>query len=85
MKVSAKTQKHPTQGSIVIALQSFIRRHIIKGTSQADLQKEVTAWKPDVRTIAKQTPFEKASSSVEKLSTEERKAMIAKLQASMKG
>lgn len=69
------------KGAIVISLQAFIRRHIEKGTAFAELQKEVTAWKPDVRTITKQTAFEKAASSLEKLTPEERKALLAKLQA----
>ena len=69
------------QGAIVISLQAFIRRHIDKGTSHHELQKEVTAWMPDVRTITKQTAFEKATSALDKLSPEERKALLAKLQS----
>ena len=70
-------------GAIVISLQSFLRRHIEKGTKHEDIQKEVHAWKPDVRTTVKQNAFEKASSSLDKLSPEERKALLAKLQASI--
>ena len=68
-------------GAIIISLQAFIRRHIEKGTPHADIQKEVNAWKPDVRTVVKQSAFEKATSALDKLSPEERKAMLAKLQA----
>ena len=69
------------KGAIVIALQAFIRRHIEKGTPHADIQKEVNSWKPDVRTVTKQSAFEKAASSLDKLSPEERKQLLAKLQA----
>ena len=69
------------KGAIVISLQAFIRRHIEKGTAPAELQKEVTAWKPDVRTITKQSAFEKATSALDKLTPEERKSLLAKLQA----
>ena len=67
--------------SFIISLQAFLRRHLEKGTSLADVQKEVNAWRPDVRTISKQTAFEKAASTLDKLTPEERKALIAKLQA----
>ena len=69
------------RGAIVISLQAFIRRHIDKGTNPADIQKEVAAWKPDVRTVTKQSAFEKAAGALEKLTPEERKALLAKLQA----
>lgn len=69
------------RGSIVISLQAFIRRHIDKGSDQATIEKEVAGWKPDVRTIVKQSAFERASSSIEKLSAEERKALLEKLRA----
>lgn len=69
-------------GSVVISLQAFMRRKIEKGTAPADLQKEVSAWKPDVRTAGpKQSAFEKVSSNLDKLSPEERKALLAKLTA----
>jgi len=41
----------------------------------------VAAWKPDVRSIVKQSAFEKAASSLDKLSPEERKQLLAKLRA----
>jgi hypothetical protein len=69
------------QGAIIISLQAFMRRHIEKGTPHAELQNEVTKWMPDVRTITKQTAFEKATSALDKLTPEERKALLAKLQA----
>lgn len=77
----AEVVANAAKGAIIISLQAFIRRHIEKGTSQADVQKEVNAWKPDVRTVSKQSAFEKASSSLDKLTPEERKALLAKLMA----
>ena len=69
------------KGAIVISLQAFIRRHIEKGTAHAEIQKEVSAWKPDVRTVTKQSAFEKAAGALDKLTPEERKALLAKLQS----
>lgn len=69
------------QDSITISLQAFMRRHIAKGTSQPEIQKAVSAWKPDARSVVKQSAFEKAASSLDKLSADERKALLAKLQA----
>jgi len=69
-------------GSIVISLQALMRRLIEKGKSQADIQAAVTPWKPDTRTAGpKQSAFEKATSSIDKLSDEERKQLLAKLMA----
>ena len=47
----------------------------------AQIQAAVTAWQPDVRNVVRQSAFEKASSSLDKLTPEERKALLAKLQA----
>lgn len=69
------------KGAIVISLQAFIRRHIEKGTVVAEIQKAVTAWKPDVRSVVKQSALEKVSSNLDKLSPEDRKALLAKLSA----
>lgn len=67
--------------AIVISLQSMVRRHLDKGTAQIEIQKAVSAWKPDVRTMVKMSPFEKAQSSIKSLSPEERKKLLADLQA----
>ena len=69
------------RGAIVISLQAFMRRHIDKNADQATIQNAVAAWKPDVRSIVKQSAFEKAASSLDKLSPEERKQLLAKLRA----
>lgn len=69
------------KGAIVISLQAFMRRHIDKGTPVAEIQKAVSAWRPDVRTIVRQSAFEKATSSLKQLTPEERKKLLAELQA----
>lgn len=67
------------KGAIVISLQAFVRRHIDKGTAPAAIQTEVTKWKPDVRSVVKQSAFEKVSSNISKLTPEERKKLLAEL------
>lgn len=69
------------KGAVVISLQSLMRRLIEKGKTAAEIQAEVAKWKPDTRTIVKQSAFEKAASSLDKLSVEERKQLLAKLQS----
>jgi antitoxin component of MazEF toxin-antitoxin module len=68
------------EDSLIITVQALIRRMIEKGKVVAEIQAAVKEWKPDVRTLVRQSAFEKASSSLEKLSPEERKALLAKLQ-----
>ncbi|MHB8413897.1 MAG: hypothetical protein ACYDB1_00685 [Acidiferrobacteraceae bacterium] len=67
------------KAQIVIVLQAFMRRHIDKGTSHAEIQKEVSAWRPDVRTVVKQSAFEKVTSSLDKLTPEERRKLLEQL------
>ena len=69
------------QGAIVISLQAFMRRMIDKDTPHAAIQKEVSSWKPDVRSVTRQSAFEKATSSLDKLTPEERAALLHKLQS----
>jgi len=69
------------EDTIVISVQALMRRLIEKGTSQPDIQKAVAAWNPSIRTIVRQSAFEKATSSLDKLTPEERKQLLAKLQA----
>lgn len=68
------------KGAVVISLQAFMRRHIEKGAAQPAIQAEVAKWKPDVRSVVKQSAFEKVSSNIGKLSPEERKKLLAELQ-----
>ena len=69
------------QDSIVIGLQAFMRRLIEKGKTAAEVAGEAGKWMPNVRNVVRQTAFEKAASSLDKLSPEERKQLLAKLQA----
>lgn len=69
------------KSAVVISLQAFIRRHIDKGTATPEIQKAVSAWKPDVRSMVKMSAFEKATASVKSLSETERKALLAQLTA----
>lgn len=66
------------QGAIIISLQAFMRRLIEKGKNAIEIQAEAAKWKPDVRTIVKQSALEKATAGLDKLSDEERKALFAK-------
>lgn len=70
-----------SRGAIVISLQAFMRRLIEKEKTQEEIQAEVDTWKPDTRSVVKQSAFEKATSSIQKLSAEERSALLARLQA----
>jgi acyl-CoA reductase-like NAD-dependent aldehyde dehydrogenase len=69
------------KGSIVISLQAFMRRHISKGSTPQQIQEAVKAWKPDVRSAVKQSAFEKAASTIDKLSPQERAELLKKLQS----
>jgi len=69
------------KGSIIISLQAAMRRLIEAGKSAADIQTAVTAFKPDVRTAVKQSAMEKATGAIKSLSADERKKLLAELQA----
>lgn len=67
--------------SLVITVQALMRRLMAKGKSTAEIQAEVDKWKPEVRTLVKQSAFEKASNAISKMSAEERAELLKKLQA----
>ena len=80
------------EDSLIITVQALMRRLMEPTKSKdgkvtrpaqtdAQIQAAVTAWKPDVRSVVRQSAFEKASSSLDKLTPDERKALLAKLQA----
>lgn len=69
------------KGAIVISLQAYLRRLLDKGKSNAEIQAEAIKWKPDTRTVVKQSAFEKAAGALDKLSPEERAKLLAALQA----
>lgn len=68
------------KGSIIISLQALMRRMLEAGKNQADIQKAVNEWKPDVKTVVKQSAFEKATGALKSLSAEERAKLLKELQ-----
>src|SRR3990167_10754651 len=79
------------EDSLIITVQALMRRQMtdVKDKSgkvtraamtAAQIQAEVAKWQPSVRSLVRQSAFEKASSSLDKLSPEERKALLSKLQ-----
>ena len=81
-----------SEDSLIITVQALVRRLMTDvknkegkvtraAMTPAQIQTEVAKWKPDVRTLVRQSAFEKASSSLDKLSPEERKQLLTKLQA----
>ena len=68
------------KGAIIISAQAFMRRLLDKGGTQATIQGEMSKWRPDVRSVTRQTAFEKVSSNISKLTPEERKKLLADLQ-----
>ena len=68
------------EDSLVISVQALMRRHLNAGKTEEEIQKAVSEWKPEVRTAIRQSAFEKASSSITKLSAEERAELLRKLQ-----
>lgn len=68
------------KGSVIISLQALMRRMLEAGKTQVEIQKAVSEWKPDVRTVVRQSAFEKATSAIKTLSAEERAKLLAELQ-----
>lgn len=66
------------KGSLVVALQGWLRSLLDRGTSAADIQKEVKNWKPGQRRQGK-TQKEKAAELISKLSPEERAALLKQM------
>ena len=68
------------KGSVIISLQAGLRRLIEAGKSKEECQKFATEYKPDVRTVVKQSAFEKATGAIKSLSAEERAKLLKELQ-----
>lgn len=66
------------RSSFVIALQSYMRSLMKQNKSDAEIQEAVNAWKPGMRTPGK-SATEKATDALKKLSSEERKSVLAAL------
>lgn len=80
------------EDALVISAQALMRRMMVPkfdkegkktadASNPAEIAKAVAEWRPDVKTVVRQTAFERAASSLDKLTPEERKALLAKLQA----
>lgn len=69
------------EDSLVISVQALMRRMMQAGKSDEEVQKAVSEWKPEVRTVIRQSAFEKASGAIGKLTAEERAELLKKLQA----
>jgi len=67
------------KSSITVALQSFLRGLIKAGKNPVEIKKAVDDWKPGMRTPGK-SKLEKAEDYLGKLSADERKALLKKLQ-----
>lgn len=71
------------RGSLVVALQGWLRSLQSRGKSDAEIQKEVKGWKPGQRRQGK-TAKEKALESLSKLSPEERAALLKQMRSNEK-
>ena len=69
------------EDSIIISIQAFMRRLIGKGKTAAEVAVEVGKYQLSTRNLVLQSPFEKASTSLKSLSPEDRKKLLAELQA----
>jgi len=67
------------KSSFVVALQSFLRGLIKVKKTPAEIKKAVDEWKPGMRTPGK-SRLEKAEDFIGKMTAEERKDLLKKLQ-----
>ena len=80
------------EDSLVIAAQALARRLMVPTLSkdgkvtraaktEVEIQAVLNTWNPDVKSVVRQTAFEKASSALDRLTPEDRKKLLATLQA----
>ena len=67
------------KSSMTVALQGLIRGLIKQEKSQAEIQKAISEWKPGMRTPGK-SRMEKAEDLVGKMTDEEKRDLLKKLQ-----
>jgi hypothetical protein len=75
-KFGEEVVKAHAKGSIVVALQGFMRLKMQKGEKAAEVQKSVNEWKPNTRTPGK-SALEKTRDMLGKLDPELRKQLLA--------
>lgn len=80
--------------AIVISAQAQMRRLMVPAMSKdgkvtreaqsaEQIQAHMDTWRPDAKSVTRQSAFEKASGSISKLTPEERTALLKKLQEEM--
>lgn len=76
------------KSAMVIDLQAYGRRLLEKkadpkNTETVDIPALIAAWRPDVRSVVRQTAAEKAATAIASMSPEEKAKLLASLQASL--
>lgn len=66
------------RGSLIVALQGFVRGQLDRDKTEADIRTAVDEWKPGNRKPGK-SPAEKAREAMSKLSPEDRAALLKEL------
>lgn len=72
------------KGSLVVALQGFMRGQLDRNKSAAEVQTAVADWKPGQRKQGK-SPVEKAREQIANLSPEEKAAILKELRSNKAG
>ena len=80
-KFGEKVVESAAKGSLVITVQAAMRRMIEKGKNTQEIQDAMATFTPSAREVSKASAFDKASAQIGKLSPEERRALVEKLQA----
>lgn len=68
------------EGAVTISVQALMRRMIDAGKTPAEISKAVAEYKPNVRTVVRQSAYEKATSAARSMTAEERAKLLKELQ-----
>lgn len=90
-KFGAEAVYNAAVDSFVITIQAAMRRKMVDkkdkdgkvtvpASSAAEIQAYVAEWKPDSRTVVRQSAVDKALSAVKTMTPEQRAALLAQLQ-----
>lgn len=88
-KFGAETVFTKFKQASIIDLQALIRRHLTPTEKDGvktemtndEILSEIADWVPGSKTVVRKSPLEKAKEQLGKLSDEEKKALLAQLQA----
>jgi len=80
-KFGEKVVESAAKGSLVITVQAAMRRLIEKGKDATEIAEAMATFTPSAREVSKASAFDKAAAQIGKLSPEERKALLEKLNA----